>query len=86
MAEFRFAPPRRWRFDWSWPSCFVSLEIEGGHWVGGRHTRGTGFEKDLEKYNEATARGWSVLRVTPKMLSEPRTYEWIKRAIKENYL
>lgn len=36
--------------------------------AGGRHTRGKGFENDVEKYNEATALGWQVFRVTSTML------------------
>lgn len=67
-AEHRFAPPRRWRFDFAWPSVSVAVECEGGVWSRGRHVRGAGFEADCEKYNAATARGWSVFRVTAKML------------------
>jgi very-short-patch-repair endonuclease len=62
VREFRFAPPRRFRFDAAWPSLKIAVEIEGGTWVNGRHNRGTGFEADLEKYNLAVLSGWSVLR------------------------
>lgn len=79
--EYRFAPPRRWRFDWSWPSSRVALEIEGGVWTRGRHTRGTGFLKDMEKYNEAGARGWIVLRCTPDGVLSSATLDYIKRAL-----
>jgi len=41
----------------------IAVEIEGGVWTGGRHTRGAGFRQDMEKYNEATAMGWRVFRV-----------------------
>jgi hypothetical protein len=44
--------------------------VEGGAWSGGRHTRGAGFEKDLEKYAEALILGWRVLRVTPKQIAD----------------
>ena len=70
VAEFRFAPPRRWRFDWAWPPALVSLEIEGGIWRGGRHTRGAGYEKDMEKYNAAAVLGFRVLRYTPAQMRE----------------
>ncbi len=66
--EYRFAPPRRWRFDYAWPHHKVALEVEGGVFSGGRHTRGAGFLNDMEKYNAATLAGWKVLRVTPKEL------------------
>lgn len=66
--EHRFAPPRRWRFDRSWPARRLAVELEGGVWSGGRHTRPAGYESDCEKYNAACAEGWRVLRFTAKML------------------
>lgn len=68
IREHVFAPPRKWRFDLCWLKEKVALEIEGGVWTQGRHTRGKGFIKDIEKYNMATAMGWKVLRCTPDQL------------------
>jgi len=62
VREYRFAPDRRWRFDFSWPERKLAVEVEGGVWSGGRHTRGSGYVKDLEKYNRAAVLGWCVLR------------------------
>ena len=62
VAEHRFAPPRRWRFDRAWPTEQVAVELEGGVWTAGRHTRGAGFPGDLEKLNAAVVLGWLVLR------------------------
>jgi len=71
-GEFRFAPPRRWRSDWSLTNPQtgrkVLVEVEGGVWTGGRHTRGEGYTLDCEKYNAAAERGYYVLRYTPAML------------------
>lgn len=60
--EYKFHPKRRWRFDFAWPDYRIAAEIEGGVWSGGRHTRGSGFSKDCEKYNNAVLLGWRVLR------------------------
>lgn len=38
--------------------------------AGGRHTRGAGFESDVEKYNEAARLGWVVLRFTADMIKK----------------
>lgn len=78
--EFRFAPPRRWRFDWCWSAHKLALEIEGGVWTRGRHTRGKGFLGDMEKYNAAVLHGWRVLRCTPDMLHTGETVELVLRA------
>jgi len=72
QREHRFHPTRRWRFDLAWPDLLVACEVEGGTWNGGRHTRGSGFEGDCEKYNAAALLGWLVLRVTGKMVRDGR--------------
>ena len=64
VPEFRFHESRKWRFDYAHQTLKIALEIEGGVWSGGRHTRGSGFLGDIEKYNAATAAGWAVFRCT----------------------
>lgn len=66
VAEYRFHPRRRWRFDYANPKFKVAIEQEGGIWIKGRHNRGKGFLNDMEKYNTATLMGWRVLRYTPQ--------------------
>ena len=68
VAEYRFAPPRKWRFDYAWTGQMVALEVEGGVWTQGRHTRGAGFLGDMEKYNRAAVLGWRIVRCTPDQL------------------
>lgn len=71
VREYRFHPTRRWRFDFAWPAQRVAVEIEGGAWSQGRHTRGAGFGADCAKYNMATLAGWRILRFTGDMLRDP---------------
>lgn len=68
LREYRFSPKRRFRFDLAWPKNKLAVEIDGGVWSGGRHTRGAGFERDAEKLNLAISLGWKVLRFTPQQL------------------
>jgi hypothetical protein len=82
IREYRFAPPRRWRFDLAWPSLRLALEIEGGTWTGGRHVRGKGYERDCEKYNAAALAGWTVLRATTAMLHDGRALALLQQALK----
>lgn len=76
--EWKFDAKRRWRFDYAWPERMVALEVEGGVWTGGRHTRGAGFLKDIEKYNRAAVLGWRLLRVTPDKLVSFGTFEMLR--------
>lgn len=69
VIEHKFCPTRRFRFDMAWPDKMIAVEIEGGTWTGGRHTQGSGFERDCEKYNLAAMMGWKVFRFTSKMVN-----------------
>jgi hypothetical protein len=81
LPEYQFAKPRRWRFDWAvffdrtssrapWIKSNLAIEVDGGVWIrgGGRHNRGAGFIRDMEKTNVANCLGWSILRFTPQMV------------------
>lgn len=68
VREYRFAPPRRFRFDFCWPERKVAVEIDGAVWSGGRHTRGAGFLRDCEKLNLAALGGWAVLRFSGELV------------------
>ena len=68
VAEHRFHPVRRWRFDFAWPEKRLAVEVEGGVFVQGRHARGAGIRADIEKYNAAVLMGWRVLRYLPEQL------------------
>lgn len=84
--EFRFHPVRKWRADYAIPKYKIIIEVEGGVWVKGRHNHPSGFVKDMEKYNTATAMGWSILRVVPKDLMTENTLDLIKETIKNKYI
>lgn len=81
-TEHRFHPVRLWRFDYGWPNHKIALEVEGGVHTGGRHTRGSGFLKDMEKYNAAIVAGWRVLRCTPSTLCTTATIDMLKEVLK----
>jgi len=68
--EHRFHPTRRWRLDFAWPELKVGVEINGGIWVNGGHSRGSGVTKDIEKSNEAKRLGWTIYTFTDKHLKD----------------
>ncbi len=82
VVEFVFAKPRRWRFDFSWPEKMIAVEVEGGTWARGRHTRGEGFRGDCEKYNAAQLMGWAVYRFTADMITDGTALATIIEAMK----
>lgn len=58
--EYKFHPVRRWRLDIAYVISKFAIEIHGGIWSDGRHTRGLGFKGDREKMNTASELGWTV--------------------------
>ena len=67
-CEYRFGAVRKWRFDFAHVATKTAIELEGGVWSGGAHTRGGHFLSDCEKYNAATAAGWAVFRLGTGMV------------------
>ncbi len=89
VKEWSFCDDRRWRFDFALlpvsPAVIsrykIGIEIEGGVFTQGRHTRGAGFVKDLEKYNFATLLGWRILRFTPTHVLKGEAIAFIRRVL-----
>jgi very-short-patch-repair endonuclease len=79
--EHIFFPGRKWRIDFAIVYLKIGIEIEGGVWSGGRHTRGKGFIDDMEKYNAAATLGWVILRFTPQDLNKITTFETVKKVV-----
>ena len=81
VPEYTFAKPRRWRFDYAWPLVKLALEVDGGVWTQGRHTRGAGKIADMEKLSEAAILGWRVLYAVPDDLRNGVALGRVMRAL-----
>lgn len=81
IKEHRFHPIRKWRFDYAIPEFKIAIEIDGGVWTQGRHTRPQGYLNDMEKFNAAAAMGWVVLKFTPDSQHTAATLNIIRETI-----
>jgi hypothetical protein len=87
-AEFYFATPRRYRFDYAWPSLMLAVEqegvvyVKGSHTLGGRHVSAKGFREDVQKYALAFTLGWTVLRVLPEHIRSGQAADWVEQRLK----
>ena len=84
VREAMFHPVRKWRFDFSWPDAMLAVEVDGGTWAGGRHSRGGGYTGDCVKYAEAMLLGWRVLRVTGDMVRDGRALRYVEMALSQS--
>jgi very-short-patch-repair endonuclease len=84
--EYRFSPARRWRADYCHLPTRTLIELEGGIFSGGRHTRAAGFAGDCDKYNAAAMLGYTVLRLATGQVDDAHVGEiadWVRRKTKE---
>jgi len=83
LREYRFHPKRKWRCDFVWLTEKLIVEVEGGIFNHGRHTRGIGFTNDCEKYNSATLLGYRVIRVTSTHIRSGKAVQWIEEILND---
>ena len=84
VRELRFAPPRRFRFDFAFPHEMLAVECQGGVWRRsgkGAHTGGTAMENEFEKNNVAVEAGWRVLKYTMKEIQSGEAIQQIERIL-----
>jgi very-short-patch-repair endonuclease len=82
LREYVFHPTRKWRFDFYFPERKLAVEIEGGIWSGGRHSRGAGFESDCYKYNMAAKMRIRVLRYSIGMVMSGQAIQDVLEMLK----
>jgi Protein of unknown function (DUF559) len=86
VPEYPFAAPdRKYRADFAFVEQKVIVEVEGGVWRkgGGAHSHPLNILRDMERTNEATVRGWRLLRFVPEKLYTTETLNTIKLAIEK---
>lgn len=81
--EHKFHPVRKWRIDFAWPGRKLAVEIEGGIWAQGRHTRGAGVRADMEKYNALASLGWTLLRFDGFAVTSGAAIQQVKQILLE---
>jgi hypothetical protein len=84
--EFKAIENRRFKWDFfiekqTPNSRDILIEVQGGIWVKGGHSTGTGITRDAEKLNLATLAGYSSLVVTKEHIKSGQALKWIQEAI-----
>lgn len=90
--EYVAIPGRKFRWDFHFPvDCWmvglpsspILLEVQGGIWIQGGHSTGTGIERDMEKGNLATIHGFRTLQVGKKHIKNGQALRWVQEAVKK---
>lgn len=69
--EYRFHPVRKWRFDFAWPAQKLAVEVDGGAFSKGGHSRAIPQAGDNDKTNAAILLGWRVLKFNTENMKRP---------------
>lgn len=80
--EYKFHPERNWRADFLITGTKILVEVEGGIWSGGRHTRAKGYLGDMEKYNAAAILGFKVLRFDTQQVKSGLAIKQIENLVR----
>lgn len=81
VEQYRFHPSRKYRADFCWIQQRLIVEVQGGVWSGGRHTRGRGYIEDCERMVLAQLIGWRVLYVCATHIKSGKALAWIEEAL-----
>jgi hypothetical protein len=79
--EYRIVPDRRFRWDFVWPKHKLAAEIQGGVFVKGAHSTGTGITRDCTKANLAALAGFRCFFFTTGMVRDGSAIDALKRAL-----
>jgi len=71
----------RHKVDFVWKDARVVLEVQGGTWSGGRHTRGKGYEGDCWKMAHLQLEGFTVYFATSGQVKRGEALSWIAEAL-----
>ncbi len=92
IREYQAIQGRRFKWDFYFPQdCWtiglptspILLEIQGGIWIKGGHSTGTGIERDMEKLALATLNGFRTLQVGAKHIKNGQALKWVQEAVKK---
>lgn len=81
IVEHRFHSVRKWRYDFCLNNRLL-VDIDGGIWIQGHHSRGKGMEDDFEKMWEAVLLGYRVMKFSTGQVKSGVAIETIRRAMK----
>ncbi len=79
--EVKLIEGRRFRFDFVFRAQKLAVEVNGGEWVQGRHSRSGGMRSDAEKIALASALGWRVIPVAGSMVESGEAVALIQQSL-----
>lgn len=83
VRQHQFHATRGWLLDFAWPGQLLAMEVDGGTWIGGAHSRGAGQERDCEKLAAAVVLGYRVMRATTNQVKSGAAAGWLEQVLRK---
>lgn len=84
VIEYKFNPEKpRSRLDYYFPRIHLGVEIQGGTWINGGHSRGSGMKRDIEKKQVCLLQGIWLLELDCDMVNNWQGIDVLKLAIEK---
>lgn len=81
VRQHKIHSERRFKADFFFPQSSLVVEVQGGGWVNGHHSRGKGMENDAEKSFYIATVPARLITVTPKQVFNGLALDWILKAL-----
>lgn len=78
--QYPFSEPRKHKADFFCPPDLL-IEVNGGTWTGGRHSRGSSIPAEYEKGALAAIKGFRVIHATTEQVNDGTCLRWIIAAM-----
>lgn len=79
--EYCAIPGRKYRWDFAFVGQKVLVEVQGGIWIKGGHSTGTGILRDCEKLCLAESNGWHCLSVVKEQIKSGEALLWTQKTL-----
>jgi len=86
VTQYKFHETRGWLLDFALPRWRVGVEIHGGIFSQGGHSRGARQIKDWEKLNEAQLAGWILITVPTDAVKKGEALVLVERAVRARHI
>ena len=81
QKEVALIPRRKFRFDFVHTASKTCIEIQGGLYSRGRHTRGKQMEKEYLKWLLAQSLGYTIIPIGTEQVEDGKVLELIAKTI-----
>lgn len=75
--QVKAVPGRQFKFDFACPSRRFLVELQGGNYQRGAHSRPLGLKRDYEKCNLAQRHGWRIFQFDGDAVRDGDALEWV---------